>query len=349
MPSWTLRPLASASFALRRGARRTLARAGTTFVVHQPYPHQLGAHTHVVARLANTRHPTRRVGSSSPPSLRHPVGTTTPRGMSFSSSIAALGGDGFGVSDHRGGRHVTHVASLSDPLPEDVPRWEDGPGLGKTSADLGGSSWTGKNGKTKASKKKDTPTTVSPYAVPTASRIFCNRSLNMNAITAVGFDMDYTLAMYKPETFETLAYEATKKKLVRQFGFPETILDLQYDHTYMVRGLVVDKKRGNVLKMDRHKYVKVARHGFTTLNTLDRIGTYCENTKADQFGTYFPITAFRLRDCPYHTRLTIYETDTFLSTTRRARLRQRRYALRAWRDVPFLSAGGDEGEVDFGE
>jgi len=269
--------------------------------------------------------------------------------MSFSSSIAALGGDGFGVSDHRGGRHVTHVASLSDPLPEDVPRWEDGPGLGKTSADLGGSSWTGKNGKTKASKKKDTPTTVSPYAVPTASRIFCNRSLNMNAITAVGFDMDYTLAMYKPETFETLAYEATKKKLVRQFGFPETILDMQYDHTYMVRGLVVDKKRGNVLKMDRHKYVKVARHGFTTLNTLDRIGTYCENTKADQFGTYFPITAFRLRDCPYHTRLTIYETDTFLSTTRRARLRQRRYALRAWRDVPFLSAGGDEGEVDFGE
>ena len=27
------------------------------------------------------------------------------------------------------------------------------------------------------------------------SRIFCNRSLNMSSIAAVGFDMDYTLAM----------------------------------------------------------------------------------------------------------------------------------------------------------
>ena len=28
-----------------------------------------------------------------------------------------------------------------------------------------------------------------------ANRIFCNRSLNMQHIDAVGFDMDYTLAM----------------------------------------------------------------------------------------------------------------------------------------------------------
>ena len=34
------------------------------------------------------------------------------------------------------------------------------------------------------------------------------------------------------------------------------VLRYEYDHEYMVRGLVVDKKRGNILKMDRHKYVK---------------------------------------------------------------------------------------------
>jgi hypothetical protein len=61
-------------------------------------------------------------------------------------------------------------------------------------------------------------------------------------------------------------------------------LELEYDHTYMVRGLVVDKKRGNVLKMDRHKYVKVARHGFEPLSTESRIETYCATSaKADQF------------------------------------------------------------------
>lgn len=62
-----------------------------------------------------------------------------------------------------------------------------------------------------------------------------------------------------------LAYDETCKKLVGVYGYPEEILDFQYDHTYMVRGLVVDKRRGNILKMDRHKYVKVAHHGFRPL------------------------------------------------------------------------------------
>jgi hypothetical protein len=39
-----------------------------------------------------------------------------------------------------------------------------------------------------------------------ARRIYCNRSLNMKHIKAVGFDMDYTIAQYKPKAFEELAY-----------------------------------------------------------------------------------------------------------------------------------------------
>lgn len=89
-----------------------------------------------------------------------------------------------------------------------------------------------------------------------ATKVFCNRSLNMKRIDAIGFDMDYTLAMYKPETFEVLAYTLTCEKLVNVYGYPTEVLRYEYDHEYMVRGLVVDKKRGNILKMDRHKYVK---------------------------------------------------------------------------------------------
>ena len=54
-------------------------------------------------------------------------------------------------------------------------------------------------------------------------QIFCNRSLNMRNIVAVGFDMDYTLAQYKPETFESLAYEGTIKKLVHDLGYPPEV------------------------------------------------------------------------------------------------------------------------------
>lgn len=57
--------------------------------------------------------------------------------------------------------------------------------------------------------------------LPLSRRIFCNRSLNMAGIKAVGFDMDYTLAQYKPESFEVLAHEKTVKKLVSAFGYPK--------------------------------------------------------------------------------------------------------------------------------
>lgn len=114
-------------------------------------------------------------------------------------------------------------------------------------------------------------------------RIFCNRSLNMKSIVAVGFDMDYTLAQYKPETFESLAYEGTIKKLVFDLGYPSELLEWTFDWTYMVRGLVLDKKRGNILKMDRHKYVKVAYHGFTELSKEEKVGTYGYTLTRDSF------------------------------------------------------------------
>lgn len=55
------------------------------------------------------------------------------------------------------------------------------------------------------------------------NQIFCNRSLNMKNIIAVGFDMDYTLAQYKSETFESLAYEGTVRKLVYDLGYPSEV------------------------------------------------------------------------------------------------------------------------------
>ncbi|XP_002510387.2 5'-nucleotidase domain-containing protein 4 isoform X1 [Ricinus communis] len=114
-------------------------------------------------------------------------------------------------------------------------------------------------------------------------QIFCNRSLNMKNILAVGFDMDYTLAQYKPETFESLAYGGTIKKLVHDLGYPEELLEWSFDWKYMVRGLVLDKKRGNILKMDRHKYVKVAYHGFREMSKEEKVHTYGNTLIRDSF------------------------------------------------------------------
>lgn len=119
--------------------------------------------------------------------------------------------------------------------------------------------------------------------IPIGKQIFCNRSLNMKNIVAVGFDMDYTLAQYMPETFETLAYNGTIKKLVFDLGYPSELLEWNFDWKYMVRGLVLDKKRGNILKMDRHKYVKIAYHGFKELSKEDKSAAYGITLTRDSF------------------------------------------------------------------
>lgn len=54
-------------------------------------------------------------------------------------------------------------------------------------------------------------------------------------------------------------------------GYPEEVSEFQMDIQAYQRGLVIDKKRGNMLKLDRHKYVKVGTRG--TLTTPDIIST----------------------------------------------------------------------------
>ena len=53
--------------------------------------------------------------------------------------------------------------------------------------------------------------------------------------------MDYTLAQYRPETFEALAHRQTVDKLVREFGYPKALYAFDFDWRYMQRGLVIDK------------------------------------------------------------------------------------------------------------
>lgn len=61
---------------------------------------------------------------------------------------------------------------------------------------------------------------------------------------------------------------------VKHFGYPKILYDLKFDHTYMTRGLVIDKARGNMLKVDRHQYVKLATHGFQEISRDERMSTY---------------------------------------------------------------------------
>lgn len=112
------------------------------------------------------------------------------------------------------------------------------------------------------------------HRIPRRHRVFVNRNLRMTAIRAIGFDLDHTLAHYDPVPVERLAFDLTKQKLVDVKKYPRPILDFQYDPAWVIRGLVIDKKRGNALKMDYFNFVSRAYHGLTALRSEERRRAY---------------------------------------------------------------------------
>jgi len=102
--------------------------------------------------------------------------------------------------------------------------------------------------------------------LPPERQIFCNRTLNLRAIQAVGYDMDYTLIHYHEEEWEQRAYEHLQRKLDAR-GWPVAALTFRAE--LMERGLVLDIELGNILEANRFGYVKQAYHGTQRLDFRD--------------------------------------------------------------------------------
>ncbi|KAF5806246.1 putative 5'-nucleotidase [Helianthus annuus] len=94
--------------------------------------------------------------------------------------------------------------------------------------------------------------------------IFCTRTLNLRSISAIGYDMDYTLMHYNVMAWEGRAYDYCMENL-KKVGFP--VDGLAFDPELVIRGLVIDKEKGNLVKADRFGYVKRAMHGTKLLST----------------------------------------------------------------------------------
>ncbi|XP_052770663.1 cytosolic purine 5'-nucleotidase-like isoform X3 [Mya arenaria] len=95
-------------------------------------------------------------------------------------------------------------------------------------------------------------------------RVFVNRSLMLEKVKFFGFDMDYTLAVYKSPDYEALGFKLIKEQLV-QIGYPEALLEFEYDPTFPIRGLWFDQLYGNLLKVDPFGNILVCVHGFEFL------------------------------------------------------------------------------------
>ena len=106
-----------------------------------------------------------------------------------------------------------------------------------------------------------------------ARAVYTNRDLDLSGIKLVGFDMDYTLAIYNKAPMEQLQYDLTVDRLISA-GYPKEIKYLKYDPTFVIRGLVIDKRTGHILKMDTHGRVARAFHGRRRLTPEEVITHY---------------------------------------------------------------------------
>lgn len=110
-----------------------------------------------------------------------------------------------------------------------------------------------------------------------ARGVFCNRTLNMRSIKAIGYDMDYTLVDYHVDRWERRAYERARNKLA-ELGWP--VSGLTFDPDAVIRGLVIDTELGNLVKANRFGFVKKAMHGTRDLD-YDEMRTSYMRTMVD--------------------------------------------------------------------
>jgi len=103
-----------------------------------------------------------------------------------------------------------------------------------------------------------------------SQKVFVNRILNMKKIKFIGLDMDHTLIRYKTTNFEALVYQFVKDNLITAKNYPEEINEFKFSFNDAIRGLVVDSKNGNILKLSRYGAIRQSYHGTQPINYAEQ-------------------------------------------------------------------------------
>jgi HAD superfamily 5'-nucleotidase-like hydrolase len=104
--------------------------------------------------------------------------------------------------------------------------------------------------------------------------VYVNRTLNLKKIDYIGLDMDHTLIRYNGRNFEALAHRIMLEKLVADLNYPASVLKLKFEYDRAIRGLVIDKVQGNVLKLNRHGAIRVSFHGLKAIEYVAQKSLY---------------------------------------------------------------------------
>ena len=100
----------------------------------------------------------------------------------------------------------------------------------------------------------------SPAPQPPA-QVYANSYVDLSLVEVLGFDYDYTIVQYNSNLL-TLIYDMALERLVSKFSYPEVLKsELEFDPTFSIRGLAVDRKTGWICQLSYTHKVSVAYEG----------------------------------------------------------------------------------------
>src|SRR5471030_118093 len=105
-------------------------------------------------------------------------------------------------------------------------------------------------------------------------KVFVNRILNMKKIKYIGLDMDHTLIRYNIKKFEALVYGLVVENLIKDKKYPVELRKLQFNFFDAIRGLIIDSKNGNILKLSRYAAIRKSYHGTKEISFSDQKKIY---------------------------------------------------------------------------
>lgn len=101
-------------------------------------------------------------------------------------------------------------------------------------------------------------------------KVFVNRILNLKKIKYIGLDMDHTLIRYNTQQFEMLVYDMVVEKLIKDKKYPDQLRQFEFIFSDAIRGLIIDSKNGNILKLSRYGAIRKSCHGTREISYSDQ-------------------------------------------------------------------------------
>ncbi len=141
-------------------------------------------------------------------------------------------------------------------------------------------------------------------------KVFVNRILNMKRIKYIGLDMDHTLIRYKTKNFEALVYKMVVESLIKYKNYPAAIRKFEFNFQDAIRGLVVDSKNGNILKLSRYGAIRLSYHGTKLINFSEQTQFYRSIYVDLGDPNYMAIdTSFSIAFCVLYSQLVDYKDE----------------------------------------